>query len=151
MIRILSLFTKFTEAVVQQVFSSCNFTKKETLAQMFSCEFCEISKKTFFRAPAVAASEFKLAWESATPLVNIYTQPSNMQEPHHKSKVELLRKIVNGFQMLNILLKSSILDIWLGFECACTKYLSTRLFVDSHIFSTGVSKKVTRNIKLLHL
>ena len=146
MVRILSLFTKFTEAVVQ-LFSSCNFTKKETLAQMFSCEFCEISKKTFFRAPAVAASEFQLTWESATP----YTQPSNMQEPHHKSTVELLRKIVNGFQMLNILLKSSILDIWLSFECACTKSLSTRHFVDSHIISTGVSKKVTRNIKLLLL
>ena len=25
-----------------------NFIKKETLAQMFSCEFCEISKNTFF-------------------------------------------------------------------------------------------------------
>ena len=24
----------------------CNFIKKETLAQMFSCEFCEISKNT---------------------------------------------------------------------------------------------------------
>ena len=24
-----------------------NFIKKETLAQMFSCEFCEISKNTF--------------------------------------------------------------------------------------------------------
>ena len=32
--------------------------KKETLAQVFSCEFCEISKNTFFyRAPPVAASE----------------------------------------------------------------------------------------------
>ena len=27
---------------------ACNFIKKETLAQMFSCEFCEISKKTLF-------------------------------------------------------------------------------------------------------
>ena len=27
---------------------ACNFTKKETLAQVFSCEFCEISKNTFF-------------------------------------------------------------------------------------------------------
>ena len=26
----------------------CNFTKKESLAQVFSREFCEISKKTFF-------------------------------------------------------------------------------------------------------
>ena len=25
----------------------CNFIKKETLAQVFSCEFCEISKSTF--------------------------------------------------------------------------------------------------------
>ena len=27
---------------------ACNFIKKETQAQGFSCEFCEISKKTFF-------------------------------------------------------------------------------------------------------
>ena len=37
------------------------FTKKETLEQVFSCEFCEISKNTFFyRIPLVAASEFWL-------------------------------------------------------------------------------------------
>ena len=34
-----------------------NFIKKETLAQVFSCEFCEISKNTFlYRTPLVAAS-----------------------------------------------------------------------------------------------
>ena len=27
---------------------ACNFIKKETLAQVFSCEFYEISKKIFF-------------------------------------------------------------------------------------------------------
>ena len=26
----------------------CNFFKKKTLGQVFSCEFCEISRKTFF-------------------------------------------------------------------------------------------------------
>ena len=32
--------------------------KKETPAQVFSCEFCEISKNTiFYRTPPVAASE----------------------------------------------------------------------------------------------
>ena len=37
---------------------ACNFIKKETLAQMFSCEFCEISKNTFpYRTPTIAASE----------------------------------------------------------------------------------------------
>ena len=34
-----------------------NFIKKGTLAQVFSCEFCEISKNTFFyRTLSVAAS-----------------------------------------------------------------------------------------------
>ena len=35
---------------------ACNFIKKESLAQVFSCEFCEISKNTFFYTkPPVAA------------------------------------------------------------------------------------------------
>ena len=34
-----------------------NFIKKEALAQVFSCKFCEISKNTFsYRTPPVAAS-----------------------------------------------------------------------------------------------
>ena len=37
---------------------SCNFIEKETLAQVYSCEFCEISKNTFcYRTSPVAASE----------------------------------------------------------------------------------------------
>ena len=44
----------------------CNFIKKETLAQVFSCERCEISKNTFsyecfLQSTLVAASE---NWES---------------------------------------------------------------------------------------
>ena len=39
--------------------ASGKFVKKDTLAQVFSCEFCEPSKNTFFsRTPLVAASEF---------------------------------------------------------------------------------------------
>ena len=35
-----------------------NFIKKETLAQVFSCEFCEIFKNAFFhRTPLVAVSD----------------------------------------------------------------------------------------------
>ena len=29
-----------------EAWEACNFIKKETLAQLFSCEFCEISKNT---------------------------------------------------------------------------------------------------------
>ena len=36
---------------------ACNVIKKETLAQVFSCEFCEIPKNAFsYRTPPVAAS-----------------------------------------------------------------------------------------------
>ena len=39
---------------------ACNFIKKETLAQVFSCEFCKISKNTFLhRTPLVAVSEYQ--------------------------------------------------------------------------------------------
>ena len=40
-----------------QAYKRCIFIKKETLAQVFFCEFCEISKDTFLhRTPLVAAS-----------------------------------------------------------------------------------------------
>ena len=42
---------------------ACNFIKKETLAQVFSSEFCEVSKNTFsYGRPPVAASEMKWFW-----------------------------------------------------------------------------------------
>ena len=38
-----------------------NFNKKETLARVFPCEFCEIFKNAFFyRTPLVAASDYYL-------------------------------------------------------------------------------------------
>ena len=37
--------------------SAFNFIKKETLAQVFSCEFCEISNTFSYRTPPVATSE----------------------------------------------------------------------------------------------
>ena len=45
----------------------CNFIKKETLAQGFSSEFCEISKNTFLhRTPLVTAFEKKKRTLSTT-------------------------------------------------------------------------------------
>ena len=43
---VLKIFTKFTGKHLCQ----SPFIKKETLAQMFSCEFCEISKNTIYTA-----------------------------------------------------------------------------------------------------
>ena len=48
--------------------------KKETLAQVFSCEFCEISKNSFsYRTPLVAASE-KFLYRSKDVYVNIFVR-----------------------------------------------------------------------------
>ena len=39
--------------------SASNFIKKETLAQVFYCEFCEIFRNTFlYRTPLAAASAY---------------------------------------------------------------------------------------------
>ena len=50
---VLRIFTQSTgKHLCQSLFfnkvAGLNFIKKETLAQVFSCEFCEISKNTFF-------------------------------------------------------------------------------------------------------
>ena len=45
---------------------ACNFIKKETLTQVFSCEFCEISKKTFFHrtSPVAVSVTFVNLWNT---------------------------------------------------------------------------------------
>ena len=43
---------------------ACNFIKKEALAQVFPCEFCEISKNTFFT---------EHLWEVASDYLIYYT------------------------------------------------------------------------------
>ena len=61
---------------------ACNFVKKETLAQVFSCEFCEIFKGTFFyRTPPVAASLSKIENFAAMVLnvVNYWCQAHNLR------------------------------------------------------------------------
>ena len=53
---VLRNFAKFTgKQLCQSIFlnkvagqKACNFIEKETLAQVFSCEFTEVSKNTFF-------------------------------------------------------------------------------------------------------
>ena len=55
----------------QENFITKDFNKKETLAQVFSCEFCEISKNTFFhKTPLVAAPGFYMVPNTALRDVN---------------------------------------------------------------------------------
>ena len=48
-----------TCARVSFLIKACNFIKKETVTQVFSCKFCKISKNNFScKAPLAAASEY---------------------------------------------------------------------------------------------
>ena len=50
---------------------ACNFIKKETPAQVFSCEFSEIYKNTFYyRTPLVAASGVLINFAILEPFSN---------------------------------------------------------------------------------
>ena len=52
------LFLEISQNSLENTCARANFTKKEALAQVFSCEFYEISKNTYsYRTPLVAASE----------------------------------------------------------------------------------------------
>ena len=70
---VLRSFAKFTEKhLCQSLFfdkvtggGGCNFIKKETLAQVFSREFCEISKNTFFKEhlwTTASEGEYMFLW-----------------------------------------------------------------------------------------
>ena len=61
------MLTKLIEKIIesnkdewfQKVAEACDFIKKETLAQVFPCEFCKISRNSFsYRTPPMAASSF---------------------------------------------------------------------------------------------
>ena len=83
--------------------STCNFIKKETLAQVFSCEFSEITKNTFFhRTRLVAASvvtKFSLTLNKLGFLKNFLT--------------EFLLQLSNTFQMLLLgIMKECYIKHW---------------------------------------
>ena len=78
---VLKIFAKFTrKQMCQSSFfnkvagQAFNFIKKETVAQMFSCKLCKISKNIFFyKTSLVAASVITLAIKA---LAHEYSQTS---------------------------------------------------------------------------
>ena len=55
------VFSEILQNSQENTCARVSFMKKETLAQGFSCGFCEIFKNTFsYRTPPVAASVFRV-------------------------------------------------------------------------------------------
>ena len=48
---------------------ACNFIEKGTLVHVFSCEFCEIIRNTFF---------MERLWETATGLLHNFAETKNL-------------------------------------------------------------------------
>ena len=73
---VLKNFVKFTGKHLYQghLPQACTFIKKDTLVQVFSSEFCEISKNTFFTEHLRAsASLYQVRWRCSYTLILIVT------------------------------------------------------------------------------
>ena len=104
---------------------ACNFIKKETLAQVFSCKFYEIFKNTFFyRTLPVAVSEtlyFKVACRvrvktKKNPKKSVYSQrihPSSYKKLDQKSNfqyhVKTLKILLKLWHIRNLNIDRKIL------------------------------------------
>ena len=76
---------------------ACNFIKRETLAQVFSCEFYEIAKNTFFTEHLwMTASECGITSNVRVP-VGLLLITEAYSESCQTSEIELFAKVVNDF------------------------------------------------------
>ena len=78
----------------------CNFIKNETLAQTFSCEFCEVSKNTFFTEHLQATAS---VWFCLTKLEKLSSESEELKEASFDNKLKSL--IVGSWNLLK--------DIWI--------------------------------------
>ena len=102
-------FTKFTEKhlcqglffIIKLQDEACNFVIKESLAQVFSYEFCKISKNTFFTEPLSKNTFFT---NTSLFLVRIFLYSDWIQENRTRNNyvfVHFSRSVVNtNFDLL---------------------------------------------------
>ena len=68
------LLRNFAKLTGKHLCQACNFIKTETLAQVFSCEFSEISKSTFFKEYIWATASIKHTQDGYLLFVFFYFQ-----------------------------------------------------------------------------
>ena len=102
--------------------NACNFIKKETLVQLFSCEFCEIFKNTFFtehlRTTASVRREFVLnVMRHFVIAVGLYLGSCQT------SMMELFFWNIYLLKAFNYILQElSFIDFWQGSKYASRQY-----------------------------
>ena len=143
---VLRKFAKFTgKHLCQSLFfdkvagGACNFIKKETLAQVFSCEFCKISRNSFFfRTSLVAASDPRKAADNRTFWRPVKPFLSNKSVENEKiilvEKEEILTKDNSVAKVLNKLFSNIV------------KALGISDYMDSHPLAKEVDNPTLRAI-----
>ena len=82
-----------------------NFIQKETLAQVFSCEVCEISKNTFFyRTTLVVASAYFKNLKFINGILSRYYKIEKNKITHLKLSTKMYRKTSSYVQIDKIML-----------------------------------------------
>ena len=77
-----------------------NFVKKETLAEVFSCEFCEISKNIFsYRIPLVAASD----------IYHLFAITLILIRSRHRKRKKKVEDGVSGFDLYLLIEQLAVL------------------------------------------
>ena len=71
---VLKNFSIFTRKLLCQIAQACNFNKRETPAQVFSCECCEIFNKTYFEEHLRMTASVAFL---PPPLMNPFFSPPN--------------------------------------------------------------------------
>ena len=73
---------------------ACNFINKETLAQVFSCEFCGIFENTFFTVhPWTTASRYRRSTVTMWALIFVHTNNSSKTLAYNIFKIFLSKMI----------------------------------------------------------
>ena len=148
MTRILRNFAKFTgKHLCQSLFFNkvtglrpevCNFIKKETLAQMFSSEFCEFSKNTSFTEHLRAsASEiydadklFLNDWFTNEGVLILFPVGPFPGDSHHWNLTFLLIVKIYRSSRPEVFCKKSVLKYFAEFNLNFSKFLRTSIFID---------------------
>ena len=107
-------------------------SKYETLAQTFSCEFCEISKNNFFTE---YLQETASVWLCLSKLEKLLTESEELKEASFDKKLESL--IVGSWNLLKNIwiliitkLKTFSLQTFISFSALCgTKIFQSNLYI----------------------
>ena len=94
----------------------CNFINKEILAQVFSCELCEISRNTFFTGHLQTTASAKRRKRTFHELIIIYQVPTALWS-YEKLLHQFNRSLINieNIQMnkeLTLTVKNNWFHLW---------------------------------------